>query len=40
MAGQLTIGVEEEFCIVDAATGEVRPAVDEVLPRAKERLAD
>ena len=37
---QLTIGVEEEFCIVDAASGDVRPAVDEVLPRAKERLAD
>ena len=40
MAGPLTIGVEEEFCIVDAATGDVRAAVDEVLPRAKERLSD
>ncbi|HEX2047978.1 MAG TPA: glutamate--cysteine ligase [Acidimicrobiales bacterium] len=40
MAGALTVGVEEEFCIVDAGTGAVRPAVDEVLPVAKERLGD
>ena len=40
MAGELSVGVEEEFCIVDATTGAVRPAVDEVLPGAKERLGD
>jgi carboxylate-amine ligase len=40
MAGPFSVGVEEEFCIVDAATGAVRPAVDEVLPRAKELLGD
>ncbi len=40
MAGPLTVGVEEEFCIVDAATGAVRPVVDEVLPAAKDRLGD
>ena len=37
-ADALTVGVEEEFCIVDAATGAVRPRVDEVLPRAQRVL--
>ena len=40
MAGALTVCVEEEFCIVDARTGSVRPVVDDVLPAAKERLGD
>ena len=40
MAVAMTVGVEEEFCIVDAATGAVQPVVEEVLPRAKERLGD
>ena len=40
MAGPLTVGVEEEFCIVDAATGAVRPRVEDVLAAAKERLGD
>ncbi|MDQ4070109.1 MAG: glutamate--cysteine ligase [Actinomycetota bacterium] len=40
MAGPLTVGVEEEFCIVDPVTGAVQPVVEEVLPRAKERLGD
>ena len=40
MGGPFTVGVEEEFSIVDAASGAVRPAVDDVLPRAKELLGD
>ncbi|MGH9265487.1 MAG: carboxylate-amine ligase [Acidimicrobiales bacterium] len=40
MPADFTVGVEEEFCIVDAATGSLRPVADEVLPRAKERLGD
>jgi carboxylate-amine ligase len=35
-----TVGVEEEFTIVDAGRGELRPAADEVLPLARERLGD
>ena len=38
MTGDFTIGVEEEFCIVDAETGELRPLAEEVLPLAKEAL--
>ena len=40
MAGDFTLGVEEEFCIVDAGTGALRPVADEILPLAKERLGD
>jgi glutamate---cysteine ligase / carboxylate-amine ligase len=32
--------VEEEFCVVDARTGELRPVADEVLPLAMEALGD
>jgi carboxylate-amine ligase len=39
-AGEVTLGVEEEFCLVDAETGALRPVADEVLPLAKEALAD
>jgi carboxylate-amine ligase len=35
-----TVGVEEEFCVVDAGTGEMRPVADEILPLAKEALGD
>ena len=38
MTGGFTIGVEEEFCIVDAASGELRPLAEQVLPLAKEAL--
>jgi len=38
MTGDFTIGVEEEFCIVDAETGELRPLAEQVLPLAKETL--
>jgi carboxylate-amine ligase len=38
MAGDFTVGVEEEFCIVDLATGALRPVADDVLPLAKEKL--
>jgi carboxylate-amine ligase len=40
MPGDFTIGVEEEFYIVDAQTGALRPMADEILPRAKERLGE
>ena len=39
-AADVTVGVEEEFCVVDAATGALRPVADEVLPLAKEALGD
>ena len=32
--------MEEEFCVVDAATGELRPVADEILPLAKDALGD
>jgi carboxylate-amine ligase len=35
-----TLGVEEEFQLVDAASGELRPSVDEVLPEARDALGD
>jgi carboxylate-amine ligase len=38
MTGDFTIGVEEEFCIVDAGTGELRPLAEQILPLAKEAL--
>ena len=40
MAQDFTIGVEEEFCVVDARTGALRPLADEVLAPARERLGD
>jgi glutamate---cysteine ligase / carboxylate-amine ligase len=36
--GDFTLGVEEEFCIVDARTGVLRPRAEEVVPLARERL--
>jgi carboxylate-amine ligase len=36
--GDFTIGVEEEFCLVDVRTGQLRPAADRVVPLAKGRL--
>jgi glutamate---cysteine ligase / carboxylate-amine ligase len=39
-AGDVTVGVEEEFCVVDAETGVLRPVADEVLPLAKSALGD
>ena len=38
MTGDFTIGVEEEFCIVDAETGVLQPRAEQVLPLAKETL--
>ena len=38
--GDFTVGVEEEFCVVDAGTGALRPVADEILPFAKEALGD
>jgi carboxylate-amine ligase len=38
--GDFSVGVEEEFQLVDAGTGELRPAVDVVLPDAREALGD
>jgi carboxylate-amine ligase len=35
-----SLGVEEEFQLVDAETGELRPHVDAVLPEARESLGD
>lgn len=40
MTGDFTIGVEEEFCIVDGRTGELRPLADRVLPEARRLLGD
>ena len=40
MAADFTMGVEEEFCIVDAATGDLRPMADEVVPLARKELGD
>ncbi|HTJ76347.1 MAG TPA: glutamate--cysteine ligase [Acidimicrobiales bacterium] len=37
---RLTLGVEEEFLVVEAATGDLVPRSDLVLPRARERLGD
>ena len=39
-ADDFTVGVEEEFCIVDARTGALQPRADEVLPLARRRLGD
>ena len=36
----LTLGVEEEFLIVDASTGELRSKAQRLLPGAKEALGD
>jgi glutamate---cysteine ligase / carboxylate-amine ligase len=38
--GDLTLGVEEEFCIVDARSGALRPCAEAVVPLAKDRLGD
>ena len=38
MPDEFTVGVEEEFSIVDAASGQLRPAADDVLPQAVRRL--
>ncbi|MDQ1492552.1 MAG: hypothetical protein QOJ23_5066, partial [Actinomycetota bacterium] len=35
-----TIGVEEEFLVVDAATGTLRPDGPALLPAARERLGE
>jgi glutamate---cysteine ligase / carboxylate-amine ligase len=35
-----SVGVEEEFCIVDAASGRLRPSADEVVRRAQLRVGD
>ena len=35
-----TVGVEEEYLIVDAATRELRPRAESVLPAAREALGD
>ncbi len=40
MADDFTIGVEEEFCVVDGRTGELRPLADRVLPEARRLLGD
>lgn len=37
---RFTIGVEEEYLIVDAETLELRPVVDSILPQARLRLGD
>ena len=36
----ITLGVEEEFLVVEAATGDLVPRSDLVLPRARQRLGD
>jgi carboxylate-amine ligase len=38
--GGFTLGVEEEFSIVDRATGELRPAAEVVVPLARDVLGD
>lgn len=38
--GEFTIGVEEEFLVVDAATGALRPDGPALLPEARARLGD
>ena len=38
--GAFTIGVEEEFLIVDADTGALRPRAELILPPAREALGD
>ena len=41
MAEELrNLGVEEEFQLVDAETGELRPSVEAVLPEAREALGE
>jgi carboxylate-amine ligase len=35
-----SLGIEEEFQLVDAETGELRPSVDAVLPEAREALGE
>ena len=40
MTGDLTLGVEEEFCIVDARTGALRPRGEEILPIARRALGE
>jgi hypothetical protein len=38
--GDFTIGVEEEFLVVDGATGALRPEGPALLPEARARLGD
>jgi carboxylate-amine ligase len=38
--GPYTVGVEEEFLVVDAATGALRPEGPELLPAARRRIGD
>ncbi|HEX3620979.1 MAG TPA: glutamate--cysteine ligase [Acidimicrobiales bacterium] len=38
MADEYTVGVEEEFCIVDAGSGQLRTSADAVVRQAKARL--
>jgi carboxylate-amine ligase len=40
MAGDFTVGVEEEFCVVDGATGELGALADRVLPEARTALGE
>jgi carboxylate-amine ligase len=40
MGAAFTLGVEEEFCIVDAETGALRPQAEDVVPLAKDLLGD
>ena len=39
-SGGYTIGVEEELAIVDAATGELSPKIEEIMVRLPEELAE
>ena len=39
-SGGYTIGVEEELDIVDAATGELSPKIEEIMARLPEELAE
>ena len=39
-SGGYTIGVEEELAIVDAATGELSPKIEEIMARLPEELAE
>jgi carboxylate-amine ligase len=39
-AADFTLGVEEEFTVVDAGDGALRPVADEVLPLAREVLGE
>ncbi len=39
-SGGYTVGVEEELAIVDAATGELSPKIEEIMARLPEELAE